>query len=864
MAAPIPGTPGSTVPDRADGLPRPHRHSDPTEEERPLFAPGTSLGGRFRIVRVLGQGGMGVVYEALDEILNRRVALKCARPGYHYCLAPEARAARDVSHYNICKVHEMHVLTTPEGLLDCLSMEFIEGETLAERISRDGPISSRAAREIALQICAGLAQAHRQGVIHGDLKGGNIILARSPENRVRAVITDFGIATTQNEAENETRSRGGTIDYMAPEQLSGGSASVLSDIYALGVMFHVMLTGRVPARIRAVQRAQLEKRRQAGSQDNTVTLSPVIREEDWRRRIDVLPGRWNKLTARCLAPQPDKRYRSVGALAAALDPRRRAAKWAAAAVVAVALVAGGREWRSPAPLTAVRLAVLPISVEGDPFESAQAVAMEVTDRLTGVRRKFTVISPREAERNQAVTPVRARAALGATHVLETHVRASGGTISTTALLSDLQSGRTMVRLSGAYGARDTAALAKALVATVTGAFQLPAAKELVSAAAYPYYAQGVELLRQDNLKNADKAIPLFAQAIGIDPGSALPYAGLAQAQAQRFIRGDGSQWLDLAEATAAKAGGIHPDSVPVLLASGFIEQQRGRYEEAVRDFTRAAALAPEDSETWRQLAACYDASNRPDEAIATYRKAIAAEPNYYRHYLFFGTFYFNRSQFDRAEQQYRRVIAIAPGLASGHMNLGLALMEQAKFPEAETELLKALAFGESRNLLMNIGGLYYREERFVPAARYFEKSMAVGVPSAMQYRDLGDAYRQLGRRRHAAAAYRSGIALAREDLSRNPRRADWRALLGLMSAFLGDRPAAEFEISQALVMGPEIWPVIRDSAIAYEALGQRGRALAVVRNASGRLLEQLSRQPDLHGMQKDPGFRDLLSRHPAE
>jgi tetratricopeptide (TPR) repeat protein len=806
---------------------------------------------------------MGVVYEALDEKLNSHVALKCARQGYRYRLPPEARAARDVSHYNVCKVHELHAVMTPAGLLDCLSMEVIDGETLAQRIRREGPLSSRAAREVAIQVCAGLAQAHRQGVVHGDLKCENVILARSPENRLRAVITDFGLATMAEDGDHG-ESRGGTVEYMAPEQFLGARASALSDIYALGVMFHFMLTGRTPARLPAVPRAELASRRAAGSQDITVSLSPAIREQDWGRSIDALPRGWGKLTTRCLQPRPDRRFASAGALATALDPRRRTAKWAAAAVAAVMLVAGGREWRSQPSITAVRLAVLPIAVDGDPFESSRTVAMEVADRLTGVRRQFTVISPREAERNQAATPDRARTALGATHALETRVRASGGSLSTTASLTDLQSGQTVARLTATYSAQDTAALAKALVASVTGAFHLPPAREPVSAAAHPYYMRGVELLRQDNLKNADKAIPLFTQAIALDPGSALPYAGLAQAQAQRFIRGDGSHWLDLATATAAKARGIHPDSVPVLLASGFIEQQRGQYEEAVRDFTRAAALAPGDSETWRQLAACYDASDRPDEADATYRKAIAAEPDYYRHHLSFGTFYFNRSQFDRAEQQYRRVIAIAPGLASGHMNLGLALMEQAKFPEAESELLEALRFGESRNLLMNIGGFYYQQERFEQAARYFEKSMTLGAPSAIQYRDLGDAYRQLGKPRLAAAAYQRGIALAREDIARNPRRADWRALLGLLSAFLGDGPGAEFEISQALAMGPETWPVIRDCAIAYEALGRRDKTLAGIGTASGRLLEELSRQPDLRALQKDPGFRELLAKHPVE
>ena len=837
----------------------------PSDVEDREFAAGTPVGARFRIVRTVGRGGMGTVYEAFDEKLNRPVALKCAREGHRYHLLPEARAARDVSHFNICKVHDLHVLTTPLGDVDCISMEFIEGVTLAHRIDSDGPLSSQESREIALQICAGLAQVHREGVIHGDLKCGNIILARTVEGRVRAVITDFGLARSIDNIGDQEHGRSGTPDYMAPEQFLGQPASIASDIHALGVLFHVMLTGHAPLRSGAPPAGNPPDPSSVGSQNSTVTLGFAIRDQDWRREIDAVPRSWKRIIQRCLAPHADRRFRSVEALSAALAQRYRASRWAAAIAGAVILVAAGRQWSKPVPVIPVRLAVLPISVEGDPFENAPGIGLQVADKLTGVRRKFTVIPPREAERNHSTTPARARSALGATHALETHVHASGTTVSAEATLFDLQSGRPLGRLSGSYQTRDTAALAKALVATVTGAFQLPASsKESVSAAANDSLMQALDLLRQDNLGNAAKAIPLLNQAIRLDPASALPYAALAQAQVQMFVRGDGPEWLNLADVTVAKARGINADSVPVLLASGIVQQQHGNYEQALREFTRATAISPEDSEGWRHLAACYDLANRTDEAVATYRRAIETQPDYYRHYLGFGGFYFKRGEFDRAEEQYRHVTLIAPDLASGHMNLGLAFMERGRFPDAEKELLLALRLGGSRNLLMNLGAFYYAQERFQEAATYFERAQATGTASAVLYRDLGDAYRRLGKTQKASSAYRQGVAVAREDITRNPRRADSRALLALMLAFLGDRPNAQYEIEQALAMEPESRSVIRNAAITYEAFGQREKALAVLRRAPRQLLEEISRQPDIHDLQRDPRFQALLAKKPAE
>ena len=145
----------------------------PPLNEHP-FEPGELLDGRFRILREVAQGGMGVVYEAMDERLDRRIAIKCAKTGFRKRLPPEVRNAREISHPNVCKIFEIHTASTRDGDLDFLSMEFLDGETLAERLRR-GAMTEPEARVIARQLCEGLAEAHRNQVIHGDLKSNNII-----------------------------------------------------------------------------------------------------------------------------------------------------------------------------------------------------------------------------------------------------------------------------------------------------------------------------------------------------------------------------------------------------------------------------------------------------------------------------------------------------------------------------------------------------------------------------------------------------------------------------------------------------------------------------------------------------------------
>jgi tetratricopeptide (TPR) repeat protein len=497
-------------------------------------------------------------------------------------------------------------------------------------------------------------------------------------------------------------------------------------------------------------------------------------------------------------------------------------------------------------------------VQGDPVPSAGGIGLDVADRLSGARRNFTVISPREAQRNGVETPLNAKSVLGATHVLETRLRRSGPTIVAAATLTDLSSGRTLGQpLEGTYAAGDAAALAKAILATVTGAFQLRSRvpMESVAKTAYPYYVQGMDLLRQDDF---DKAIPYFEKTIELDPRSALPYAGLADAQILKFDRHEGPKWLEMAAPNVARAMAINADSVPVLLVSGAFQERHGAYEPALRAFTRATDLDPNNPDAWRRLAGAYDKAHRTDEAIATYRRAIKAQPNYYLNYFSLGSFYWHRSEFREAEDLYRRVTAIAPDLSTGHMNLGLALMKQGRFPEAEASLLRALRLRRSPLALMNIGGLYYAEERYTDAVRFFEESVTSGTPSAIQYTDLGDGYRRLGRSRDAKKAYNLARDMARDEVTRNPQRADSRMLLAFASAQLGDSRTALFEGPQALSMEPENATIMRNAVLMYEVLHQREESLRVLRRAPRWLLGELSRQPDVKDLQQDSRFQELI------
>lgn len=315
---------------------------------------GEVLGKRYRIVRHIGAGGMGDVYEAWDLSLESRVALKTVRPEFARDEAiverfkREIQLARQVTHENVCRVYDLGLLERgQDGIaVFCLTMELIEGQTLAQLMKSHGPWTYEEALPVLEQVCLGLRAAHNAGVIHRDLKPANIMLVRmgDADRPWHVVVTDFGLAhSNQEDASSWTqRMRPGTPAYMAPEQLEGKAVGPEADLYALGGVMYEMATGQAPW--------------QGDSPLEVAFLrlkEPVRAPSHWNAGID---RRWERILLRLLEKEPGDRYRSADALLQDLEngPRRRLGlrrilrrmdwRWAAVAAFAVLAACGAIYW----------------------------------------------------------------------------------------------------------------------------------------------------------------------------------------------------------------------------------------------------------------------------------------------------------------------------------------------------------------------------------------------------------------------------------------------------------------------------------------------------------------------------------------
>ncbi len=334
------------------------------------FLPGRLIAGRYRIIALLGKGGMGEVYRADDLTLGQAVAMKflpeaaTSHEGMLERFKNEVRIARRVSHPNVCRVYDV-------GEVDgatFFTMEYVDGEDLASLLRRIGRLPQDKAVEIARQICAGLAAAHAKGVLHRDLKPANIML----DGRGQVVITDFGLAGVADDIRGpEVRS--GTPAYMAPEQLEGREVTMLSDIYALGLVLYEIFTGKRPFSEKSLGVLH-------SSSDRTPSRpSSVVKD------IDPIV---EKVILRCLEENPPSRPANALAVSAALpggDPL--AAALAAGETPSPELVAAAGENVGLHPraamvcLAAVLIAVGLITFIGIHFSGLDRMHLEQTPEV---------------------------------------------------------------------------------------------------------------------------------------------------------------------------------------------------------------------------------------------------------------------------------------------------------------------------------------------------------------------------------------------------------------------------------------------------------------------------------------------------
>lgn len=331
-----------------------------------VFQPNTTVGGRYRILRLVARGGMGEVYEAHDTALQERLAIKtvtstaCDSLRALECLKAEVHLTRRISHPNVCRIYDFgtHSDSTTGSATHFLAMEYVEGECLGKKLRSAGALPLAQSLSIARQLLLGLRAAHAAGVLHRDLKSDNVMLRKDVRGGLVPVILDFGLAKALNDSGRaistlvQDRGMIGTVGYMAPEQVEGHPLTVTSDLYAFGVVWFEMLTGELPFSGDSAAAAAIARLHRAAVPPSS--LNPAV------------PKWLDKIVLRCLNRHAERRFESAQAVLDALrtaatmqsEARKRDARWLTLPLAAGAAALALLPLPSPTPRRAEAMPVL--------------------------------------------------------------------------------------------------------------------------------------------------------------------------------------------------------------------------------------------------------------------------------------------------------------------------------------------------------------------------------------------------------------------------------------------------------------------------------------------------------------------------
>jgi len=669
----------------------------------------------YEILKKLGAGGMGEVFLAHDTRLDRRVAIKflpvdaVQDERARKRLIREAQAAAKLDHPNICSIHEV----AEEDGRAFIVMQYVEGETLADLIAQARlPIPD--AVGIATQAAEALIEAHSHGIVHRDIKPQNIMVTAGG----RVKVLDFGLAKLipmgdmsgdNRRAESIMTEAGmiiGTVPYMSPEQVSGESLDLRSDIFSFGAVLYEMVTGKAPFvgnNPAAIMAAILTQ------------VPPALRQQ-----APGAPPRLQQILDNCLAKDPGQRYqngrelaedlrdvdlpgnaRRSGASARPLLLRSRRLAAAAAAAVLVLLAAAFALYRMSFHHPALdSIAVLPLhsaAADEDAVYLSEGIAESLINSLSQMPRLRVVARTTVFRyRDSVVDPQRVGRDLGVGAVLTGKLSRRGNQLLVQADLIDVASGaqlwgdRYVRTTSDVFAVQDEIVqrISERLRIRLTGEEQQRLVKRYTdNSEAYRLYLKGRFFWDKRTASGMETALQLYKQAIDLDPSYALAYSGLADTYLFCQCPTRRTETIPLAKAYAERALQLDESLAEPHATLGFIKMNyEFDWKGAEGELQRAIQLSPSYPVAHQFYAGWLLQQGQFESGLAEAKRAVELDPLSLAANWYLGLSLYHTRRYDEAIEQLRRTIQMEPKYPLAHSTLGSAYLQRKLYREALAEL----------------------------------------------------------------------------------------------------------------------------------------------------------------------------------
>jgi serine/threonine-protein kinase len=703
---------------------------------------GTNFAGRYEIIEELGKGGMGKVYRVLDKKLNEDVALKFIRVDIGSDkktlerFSNELKIARKIVHKNVGR---MYHLSEEKGTY-YVTMEYVPGEDLRSMIRMSRQMAVGTAIYVAKQICDGLAEAHKMGIFHRDLKPGNIMIDKEGNAR----IMDFGIAcSVQTKGITGTGIIIGTPDYMSPEQAEAKDVDGRSDIYSLGVILYEMVTGRLPF--------------EGKTPLSIIMQHKAERPKDPRELNAQVPQSLSRVILKCLEKEPAWRYQTAEELKQELGEIE-------SAVTSIGPVFGPPQ-PQPEKITSEKryyIAVLPFadfSPQRDQEYFCDGLAEEIINALTKIKElKVVARTSVFSFKGKDIDVRELGRQLGVATVLEGSVRKAADRIRVTAELVDVADGyhlwseRYDRNIEDIFAIQDeiTLAIVDSLKINLIGEEKnLLVKHHTQDAEAFNLYLQGRHFWFQRTIDGIQKGMQCFRKAIEKDPNYALAYSGIADCYSNLgFYFLAPQEAFPKALAAAQRAIELDESLAEGHASRAFIKEiYEWDWHGAEQEYKRAIELNPEYANAHHWYALYLGAMDRWVESMAEAKKAVDLEPLSSQFRLVFGVTLNQTRLYDQAVQEFKNIIQNDPAFFPPHFFLGWwTYPEMGKFEEAVIEAQKAIELTRGSSIARaSLGYAYAMAGKVEEAKRVLgelreisKKAYVSPVAVAVVYARLGE------------------------------------------------------------------------------------------------------------------------------